>query len=433
MFTEKNKTKMGDICALSLADAVLVCYTRSRMQYSVTGKEFMAAVKMDMIKLQSLLKQHNDSLQKDKEKNSKKGKMTDAERVDFAGYTSPSMYNISDDKAALTSLLRKLDQEGIFCRKLPVEEAMHSYQVDQIRDDIINSLNRITPRLQQIGTVSSHKPKEEGQQSKGQHLLRDSKYWFSSLRNPVYFTEAIAEVISKTSSAEITQNKNTENEQQNNNKEQQSEWIFLELDPHPVLRQFINETLAQLEKPCIVVPTLIREDFKESSVFTLINEANDSNQKINNVQKKEDSQKKKSNKSKEQESEDESDSDSDSDEDEQQNYPKDPTPSPDVNEYKFVSDLPLYGWSRTKCWNESPQQYEHRHGPQWGRNHPIVRIRLVSSIPQWEADISISHIRWVEDHQLQNNIVVPGVTYVECVLSCGEQLFGSGKPFYMNK
>ncbi|KAA6367601.1 MAG: putative beta-ketoacyl synthase [Streblomastix strix] len=42
--------------ALSLADAVLVCYTRSRMQYSVTGKGFMAAVKMDMIKLQALLK-----------------------------------------------------------------------------------------------------------------------------------------------------------------------------------------------------------------------------------------------------------------------------------------------------------------------------------------------------------------------------------------
>ncbi|KAA6367600.1 MAG: hypothetical protein EZS28_036872, partial [Streblomastix strix] len=237
---------------------------------------------------------------------------------------------------------------------------MHSYQTDQINVDILSSLNRITSRLQQIGTVSAHKPKEEGVQCKGQHLLRDSKYW-----------------------------------------------------------------------PCIAAPTLISEDFKEkkallrsyAQLFVLRYNINfRSSKKEDLIQKK-----KKSNKSEEQESEDESESDEDN---EQLNISKDPTPTPDVNKYKLVSDLPLYGWSRTKCWNESPQQYEHRLGPQWGRNHPIVRIRLDSLIPQQDADISISHIKWVEDHQLQNNIVVPGVTYVECVFSCGEQLFRSGKAFW---
>ncbi|KAA6356633.1 MAG: hypothetical protein EZS28_047840, partial [Streblomastix strix] len=228
---------------------------------------------------------------------------------------------------------------------------MHSYQTDQINVDILSSLKRITSRLQQIGTVSAHKLKEEGIQCKGQHLLRVSK-------------------------------------------------------------QFINEIQTQLEKPCIVAPTLISEDFKEKEallrtyayLFVLGYNINfRSSKKDDLIQKK-----KKSNKSEEQESEDQSKSDEDN---EQLKIPKDPTPTPDVNEYKLVSDLPLLG-------------------PQLGRNHPIVRIRLDSSIPQWEADISISHIKWVEDHQLQNNIVVPGVTYVECVLSCEEQLFRSGKAFW---
>ncbi|KAA6389200.1 MAG: hypothetical protein EZS28_015274 [Streblomastix strix] len=124
-------------------EAVLVYDTRSRIQYSVTGKGFMAVLKMDMIKLQALLKKHNDSLQKEKEKNNR-GKMTVVIKVDFAGHNSPSMCNISGNKDALAFLQRKCDQEKVLCRKISFKEDMHSYQTDQINVDILSSLKRIT-------------------------------------------------------------------------------------------------------------------------------------------------------------------------------------------------------------------------------------------------------------------------------------------------
>ncbi|KAA6383899.1 MAG: hypothetical protein EZS28_020571, partial [Streblomastix strix] len=69
--------------ALSLNDAVLVCHIRSSMQYSIIGKVFITAMKLDITKLQAGLKQNNDLLQKEKEKNTR-GKIIVAETVAFA-------------------------------------------------------------------------------------------------------------------------------------------------------------------------------------------------------------------------------------------------------------------------------------------------------------------------------------------------------------
>ncbi|KAA6361249.1 MAG: hypothetical protein EZS28_043224 [Streblomastix strix] len=69
--------------ALSLANAVLVCHIRSRMQNSIIGKVFLTAMKLDITKLQAGLKQNNDLLQKEKEKN-QRGKLIITQQIDFA-------------------------------------------------------------------------------------------------------------------------------------------------------------------------------------------------------------------------------------------------------------------------------------------------------------------------------------------------------------
>ncbi|KAA6395110.1 MAG: hypothetical protein EZS28_009362 [Streblomastix strix] len=79
--------------ALSLANAVLVCYTRSRMQYSIIGKVFITAMKLDITKLQAGLKQNNDLLQKEKEKNTS-GKLTITKQIDFGTQFTIYIQNI---------------------------------------------------------------------------------------------------------------------------------------------------------------------------------------------------------------------------------------------------------------------------------------------------------------------------------------------------
>jgi acyl transferase domain-containing protein len=90
---------LGEIAAsyccgsLSLDDAVLVCYTRSRAQYSVSGKGFMAAVKTNFNKLKSIISRY--------------------ENVDLAGHNSPTMCNVSGEKSSLELLMRDLAERTV--------------------------------------------------------------------------------------------------------------------------------------------------------------------------------------------------------------------------------------------------------------------------------------------------------------------------------
>jgi acyl transferase domain-containing protein len=120
--------------SLSLEDTIFVCWTRAKAQFSVKKKEFIAAGGTNYGKLCGINQGYD--------------------RMDVTGHNSPTMCNFSGDWDALKDVLADRDAQGIWCRKLAVDEAMHSYQVEGMRKTIFNSLTNIHP-LQRVFPVIS--------------------------------------------------------------------------------------------------------------------------------------------------------------------------------------------------------------------------------------------------------------------------------------
>jgi acyl transferase domain-containing protein len=94
----------------------------------------------------------------------------------------------------------------------------------------------------------------------------DGQYWYKSLCHPVLFAEAIAEAVRRTDTQPSTSGAGSEGEREGEEKvgvKKENEWVFRKLDPRPVVCVFINDTVALMNKRCIVMSTLIMEDFKE--------------------------------------------------------------------------------------------------------------------------------------------------------------------------
>jgi acyl transferase domain-containing protein len=319
---------------------------------------------------------------------------------------------------------------------------MHSYQVDYLKNDIVGSLKYITPQQRRIPVVSTYKPKAGSSPTFPAHVV-DGQYWYESLRNPVLFTEAIAEAVERLESGASDTfveggggSSGTEGGGGSGGSATGNEWIFVECDPHPVLRAFISDTLATIDKACVVVATLIREDFHEreailrsfAHLFSLgvdinfetslfqtlrIDDLSPANTLLikpfgNPLEDGESSDLEvasvKINRA--------NGSVSEALRELRQSVRE-------VAEYRYVYNLPLYPWQRQKCWNENRVHLEHR----LGNGHPICRIRLDTQVPTFQADISTSHLRWVPDHLLQGSILFYFIFFTLLLLFKGMSLY----------
>ena len=96
--------------------------------------------------------------------------------------------------------------------------------------------------------------------------------------------------------------------------------------------------------------------------------------------------------------------------------------------------VPGYAWQRQHYWVEprkretSPQ--DKRAGKGGGTAHPLLERRIQSSIHPgthfWEVDLEMAGIPYLQDHRIQETVVVPASFYVEMALAAARELFGEG-------
>ncbi|SFE31961.1 thioester reductase domain-containing protein [Actinopolyspora alba] len=86
---------------------------------------------------------------------------------------------VAGDTGALDALLGELDAEGVFCRRIAVDYASHSPQVDPILDAIVSELSELAPREGRVPICSTVR----GERLDGSEL--DGGYWADNLRLPV--------------------------------------------------------------------------------------------------------------------------------------------------------------------------------------------------------------------------------------------------------
>ena len=196
--------------ALTLDDAARVICCRSRLLARIGGMGAMATVELSEKEAAEAL----DGL---------------ADRVSVAAVNGPTNVLLAGDPAAVDQLLARLEARNVFCRRVAVDVASHSPQVEPLAAELVGLLDGIRPgacRLAMHSTVT-------GRQLEGTEL--DAAYWAANLRQPVRFGAAIEAL------------------------RDAGHRVFIELGPHPVLLQAVAGHFADGRTPPLLIAPMRRD------------------------------------------------------------------------------------------------------------------------------------------------------------------------------
>src|SRR4051794_10372615 len=164
---------MGEIAAahvagaLTLQDAVAVICRRSTLLRRVAGEGAMAVVELGPDKTEAMLGDRRD-------------------RVSVAVSNGPRSTVISGDPAAIDDVIVQLEAADVFCRRVKVDVASHSPQMDPLLADLGAAIGTIAPRPTDLTMYST----VDAGVADGRRL--DAGYWARNLRQPVRFGDALA-------------------------------------------------------------------------------------------------------------------------------------------------------------------------------------------------------------------------------------------------
>jgi acyl transferase domain-containing protein/NADPH:quinone reductase-like Zn-dependent oxidoreductase/short-subunit dehydrogenase/acyl carrier protein len=196
--------------ALSRDDAARIVALRSRSLLGIAGRGGMASVALPAGEVAERIARYGD-------------------RLTVAAINGPAATVVSGEPPALEDLLASYAAEGIHARRVPVDYASHSPQVDAVEDELLRTLAEITPRRPEIAFYStvSAGPVD---------VALDAAYWFENLRRPVEFERTVRAVLAD------------------------GLRTFVECSPHPVLTAGITETAEDSDVPAVVTGTLRRDE-----------------------------------------------------------------------------------------------------------------------------------------------------------------------------
>ncbi len=199
---------MGEIAAayvagnITISDAAKIIITRSLLMKQLSGKGAMGATDLTLEEAQELLNGYEDKLA-------------------VAVINGKNSTVISGDPSALNQVFEKLETQGRFNRKIKVDVASHSPQMDVIKHDLFQALQNIQPQNSNIQFYST----ATDEIVEGKNLSAD--YWVKNLRNTVQFGNAVQHVLQDTQVA------------------------FIEMSPHPLLIHALNENIQDAKAVAI--------------------------------------------------------------------------------------------------------------------------------------------------------------------------------------
>ena len=196
---------------LSLEDAVKVICRRSRLMASIAGSGAMASVELPAAQVLNELSARgvND--------------------VVLSVVASPTSTVVGGAKDSIRKLVAAWEQGGVMAREVAVDVASHSPEVDPILDDLLESLEDLTPLEPTVPYYSAtlYDPRDEP--------YLDADYWADNLRHTVRFAAAVQAAL------------------------EDGYRVFAELSPHPLLTHAVDQTARSLDVPLAALAPLRRE------------------------------------------------------------------------------------------------------------------------------------------------------------------------------
>lgn len=316
---------------LTLEDAVLVSYHRSRIQKKAAGTGKMLAVNLSQDQCASLLKEM-------------KGE------VSIAAINSPTAVTLAGDALALQAIQEHLAQRGEAGRFLQVEVPYHSPFMEPLKPEVRSVLAQLKPQKPTIPLYST----VTGDVVTG--VLYDAEYWCDNIREPVYFAEGISSLL------------------------RDGHRVFLEVGPHPVLSTSIKECCRHRNVEAQTIASLRRHKPERRTFSMGLAQLYIAGCPI----------------------------------DWRRQY------SADVRYVK----LPTYPWQREVYWSEDAESQVDRIGESL---HPLLDRRVPNPRPMWEAAVNGQTLPYLNDHQVDGLVVMPGAAYVEAGLAAFQQVTGDAR------
>ncbi|HEX4448075.1 MAG TPA: acyltransferase domain-containing protein, partial [Polyangiaceae bacterium] len=207
---------MGEVAAacvsgaLSVEDGAAVICRRSGLLTRLSGQGEMALVELSHEQAQGELAGFED-------------------RLSVAVSNGRRSTVISGEPAAMATVLGRLESRGIFCRRVNVDFASHSPQVEPVLGELTAKLAGLSPGATQVAFRSTVRGKELS----GSELT--GGYWSENLRAPVRFGETIESLVSEGFT------------------------LFVEMSPHPMLVSSVEEIQRGSSSLGVSVGSLRRE------------------------------------------------------------------------------------------------------------------------------------------------------------------------------
>ncbi|MFI9273488.1 type I polyketide synthase [Kitasatospora sp. NPDC052896] len=150
------------------------------------------------------------------------------ERISVAAVNGPSSVVVSGEPAALDELLASCEADGVRARRVPVDYASHSAQVESIREELLGALAGIEPRAGQVPLLST----VTAELTDGSGM--DAEYWYTNLRRTVRLQEVTESLLGTGCGT------------------------FIEVSPHPVLVMALQESIEAANRDAVAFGTLRR-------------------------------------------------------------------------------------------------------------------------------------------------------------------------------
>ncbi|XXX76158.1 SDR family NAD(P)-dependent oxidoreductase [Sorangium sp. So ce134] len=331
---------MGEVAAahvagaLTLQDAAAVICRRSRILRKVSGKGAMAMVELAQAEAEQALAGH-------------------ADRLSVAVSNGPRSTVIAGEPAALEEVLTKLEQRRVFCRRVKVDVASHSPQMDPLRPELLAALGGLSPREASIPMRST----VTGERLRGGEL--SAGYWADNLRKPVLFSRVIQDLVA------------------------QGPTLFVEMSPHPILVPAVEENLHEATAQGAALGSLRRQMDERRSLLESLARLYARGAAVGW----------------------------------ERLYP----------ERGRLERLPTYPWQRRRYWVDAPALGAPSSGVPTG--HPLLGAALAVAGAEavFEAVLDPKRQRYLADHRVFDEVVMPGVALLEMAHAAGIQHGGGDR------
>jgi acyl transferase domain-containing protein/NADPH:quinone reductase-like Zn-dependent oxidoreductase len=292
-------------------------------------------------------------------------------KASVACVNGPSSVTISGDDSAVSQVEKLLKAEDIFARKLKVETAYHSFHMEVIRKQYLESmagmqLNEERPDMPKMFSSVT------GTLIKSQDL--GPAYWVSNMLNTVRFAPAVDGLLQHSDLKKRRANAKPYVE------------VMLELGPHGALQGPLKQILGDRMKDCKVMSALTRGKNCSHSALQAAGTLFQSGYPVN----------------------------------------LDAANNTERTSKKLglLVDLPPYAWNHThKYWCESAlaASYRFRKLP---RNDLLGTLtdEWNESEPAWRHFFRLSENPWIEDHSVHNTLLYPAAGMMVMALEAASQL-----------